>query len=185
MCAIQDGHDMDTTMGLTPLDGLVMGTRCGSIDPSTVCYLQRVGGYSVDEVDDMMNKRSGLRALSGVSSDSRDIEKGADEGNEQCKVALEIFAYRASQLFMEMVEAMEGVDTMAFSAGIGENSAPMRADLINRLSWFGVKIDPAKNELRSDEVRDISAADSTVRVLIVPTDEEYMIALDVKDLLGK
>jgi acetate kinase len=185
MCAIQDGHDMDTTMGLTPLDGLVMGTRCGSIDPSTVCYLQRVGGYTVNQVDNMMNKQSGLLALSGVSSDSRDIEKGADEGDENCKMALEIFAYRAAQEFMKMTEAMEGVDTMAFSAGIGENSARMRADIVDRLSWFGVKIDAEKNAARSSEIRDISAADSKVRVLIVPTDEEYMIALDVKELLGK
>ncbi|NLH91450.1 MAG: acetate kinase [Atopobium sp.] len=185
MCAIQDGHDMDTTMGLTPLDGLVMGTRCGSIDPSTVCYLQRVGGYTVNQVDNMMNKQSGLLALSGVSSDSRDIEKGADEGDENCKMALEIFAYRAAQEFMKMTEAMEGVDTMAFSAGIGENSARMRADIVDRLSWFGVKIDAEKNAARSSEIRDISAADSKVRVLIVPTDEEYMIALDVKELLDK
>jgi len=185
MCAIQDGHDMDTTMGLTPLDGLVMGTRCGSIDPSTVCYLQRVGGYTVNQVDNMMNKQSGLLALSGVSSDSRDIEKGADEGDENCKMALEIFAYRAAQEFMKMTEAMEGVDTMAFSAGIGENSARMRADIVDRLSWFGIKIDAEKNAARSSEIRDISAADSKVRVLIVPTDEEYMIALDVKELLGK
>ncbi len=185
MCAIQDGHDMDTTMGLTPLDGLVMGTRCGSIDPSAVCYLQRVGGYTVNQVDNMMNKQSGLLALSGVSSDSRDIEKGADEGDENCKMALEIFAYRAAQEFMKMTEAMEGVDTMAFSAGIGENSARMRADIVDRLSWFGIKIDAEKNAARSSEIRDISAADSKVRVLIVPTDEEYMIALDVKELLGK
>ncbi len=185
MCAIQDGHDMDTTMGLTPLDGLVMGTRCGSIDPSAVCYLQRVGGYTVNQVDNMMNKQSGLLALSGVSSDSRDIEKGADEGDENCKMALEIFAYRAAQEFMKMTEAMEGVDTMAFSAGIGENSARMRADIVDRLSWFGIKIDAEKNAARSSEIRDISAADSRVRVLIVPTDEEYMIALDVKELLGK
>jgi acetate kinase len=185
MCAIQDGHDMDTTMGLTPLDGLVMGTRCGSIDPSTVCYLQRVGGYTVNQVDNMMNKQSGLLALSGVSSDSRDIEKGADEGDENCKMALEIFAYRAAQEFMKMTEAMEGVDTMAFSAGIGENSARMRADIVDRLSWFGIKIDAKKNAARSNEIRDISATDSRVRVLIVPTDEEYMIALDVKELLGK
>ena len=100
LAAIKDGKDMDTTMGLTPLDGLIMGTRCGSIDPATVCYLQRVGGYSIDEVDTMMNKQSGLLALSGISSDSRDIELGADDGDRNCRMALEMFYYRTSQLVM-------------------------------------------------------------------------------------
>lgn len=184
LAAIQDGRDMDTTMGLTPLDGLIMGTRCGTIDPATVCYLQRVGGYTIDEVDTMMNKQSGLLALSGVSSDSRDIEAGIERGDEHCKIALEMFYYRTAQLFCEMAQAMHGVDTMAFSAGIGENSSVMRSGVAHELEWMGVKIDEEKNAVRSGEVRDISAPDSRVRVLIVPTNEEYMIALDVKELLG-
>ncbi len=184
LAAIQDGQDMDTTMGLTPLDGLIMGTRCGSIDPATVFYLQRVGGYSVDEVDDMMNKKSGLLALSQKSSDTRDIESGANAGDANCQMAMEMFFYKTSQLIMQMAQAMQGFDTMAFSAGVGENSAAFRAGVVDQLAWMGVKIDPAKNEERSGEVRDISAADSKVRVLVVPTDEEYMIALDVKELLG-
>jgi acetate kinase len=184
LCAIQDGHDMDTTMGLTPLDGLIMGTRCGTIDPATVCYLEREGGYTADEVDTMMNKQSGLLAVSGVSSDSRDIEEKADAGDANCKLALEMFSYRAAQLICEMAQAMEGFDTMAFSAGIGENSATNRANIVRRLGWLGVKIDDEKNSVRSDEVRDITGEGSSVRVLVVPTDEEYMIALDVKDLLG-
>jgi len=184
LAAIQDGKDMDTTMGLTPLDGLIMGTRCGTIDPATVCYLQRVGGYSVDEVDTMMNKQSGLLALSGVSSDSRDIELGADDGDRNCRMALDMFYYRTSQLAMEMAQAMHGFDTMAFSAGIGENSSTMRAGVVKELEWMGVKIDDKKNEVRSSEIRDISAPDSKVRVLVVPTNEELMIALDVEALLS-
>lgn len=171
-------------MGLTPLDGLIMGTRCGTLDPATVFYLSRVGGYSIDEIDTMMNKQSGLLALSG-HSDSRDIEDGAQAGDENCRLALDMFCYRTSQLIMEMAQSMHGFDTMAFSAGIGENSSEMRLGIAKELAWMGVKIDEEKNKVRSDEVRDISAPDSKIRVLVAPTNEEYMIALDVQELLGK
>jgi acetate kinase len=184
LSAIEDGHDMDTTMGLTPLDGLIMGTRCGTIDPATVCYLQRVGGYSVDEVDTMMNKQSGLLALSGVSSDSRDIEAGAEKGDKNCQMALEMFYYRTSQLIAEMAQSMHGFDTMVFTAGIGENSAEMRYGVAHELEWLGVKIDPEKNAVRSGDPRIISTDDSSAKVLVVPTNEELMIALDVEALLG-
>ena len=184
LSAIEDGHDMDTTMGLTPLDGLIMGTRCGTIDPATVCYLQRVVGYSVDEVDTMMNKQSGLLALSGVSSDSRDIEAGAENGDKNCQMALEMFYYRTSQLIAEMAQSMHGFDTMVFTAGIGENSAEMRYGVAHELEWLGVKIDPEKNAVRSGDPRVISTDDSSVKVLVVPTNEELMIALDVEALLG-
>ncbi len=185
LSAIQDGHDMDTTMGLTPLDGLIMGTRCGTIDPATVCYLVREGHYTIDEVDTMMNKQSGLLALSGVSSDSRDIEAGANNGDKNCQMALEMFYYRTSQLIAEMAQSMHGFDTMAFSAGIGENSATMRLGVAKQLEWLGVKIDEKANEVRSDDPRVISTPDSKVKVLVVPTNEELMIALDVEELLGK
>ena len=184
LSAIEDGRDLETTMGLTPLDGLIMGTRCGTIDPATVFYLSRVGGYSIDEIDTMMNKQSGLLALSG-HSDSRDIEDGAQAGDKNCQLALEMFYYRTSQLIMEMAQAMHGFDAMAFSAGIGENSDEMRLGVVKELEWMGVKIDEEKNKVRSGEIRDISAPDSKVRVLVVPTNEEYMIALDVQELLGK
>ena len=185
LCAIEDGKCMDTTMGLTPLDGLVMGTRCGTLDPATVFYLNRVGGYSIDEIDTMMNKKSGMLAVSAVSSDSRDIEAEAEKGNENCQMALEMFYYRTAQLTAEMVASMEGVDTMAFTAGIGENSAEMRQGVADRLAYMGVKIDPELNAIRSDDPRVISTPDSSVKVLVVPTNEEYMIALDVQELLGK
>ena len=184
LCAIQDGKCMDTTMGLTPLDGLIMGTRCGTLDPATVFYLNRVGGYSIDEIDTMMNKKSGLLAVSGVSSDSRDVIAAMEEGNEDCKVAIDLFTYRVAQLFAEMAASMEGVDTMAFTAGIGENSDYLRLAVGERLGWMGVKIDPELNKVRSDDPRVISTPDSAIKVLVVPTNEELMIALDVEALLG-
>ena len=185
LCAIEDGKCMDTTMGLTPLDGLIMGTRCGTLDPATVFYLNRVGGYSIDEIDTMMNKKSGLLAVSGVSSDSRDVIDAMEQGNDDCKVAVDMFTYRVAQLFCEMAASMEGVDTMAFTAGIGENSVYMRSAIAKRLAWMGVKIDEAANEVNSDDPRTISTPDSKIRVLVVPTNEELMIALDVEELLGK
>lgn len=184
LCAIEDGRCMDTTMGLTPLDGLVMGTRCGTVDPATVFYLNRVGGYSIDDIDTMMNKQSGMLAVSAVSSDSRDIEEGAHSGDANCQMALEMFYYRTSQLFAEMAASMEGVDTMVFTAGIGENSDEMRAGVAERLAWMGLKIDAEKNAIRSDEPRVISTPDSSITALVIPTNEEYMIALDVAELLG-
>ena len=184
LCAIEDGQCMDTTMGLTPLDGLVMGTRCGTVDPATVFYLNRVANMSIDEIDTMMNKQSGLLAVSAKSSDSRDITVAAAEGDVKCAMALEMFYYRTSQLFAEMAASMEGVDTMAFTAGIGENSAEMRQGVADRLAWMGVKIDPELNAIRSDDPRVISTPDSKIRVLVVPTNEELMIALDVEALLG-
>lgn len=184
LCAIEDGKCMDTTMGLTPLDGLIMGTRCGTVDPATVFYLNRVAGMSIDEIDTMMNKQSGLLAVSAKSSDSRDIEEGANAGDANCQMAMDMFYYRTSQLFAEMAASMEGVDTMAFTAGIGENSVTMRAGVAERLAWMGVKIDPELNKIRSDDPHVISTPDSAITVLVVPTNEELMIALDVEELLG-
>ena len=184
LCAIEDGQCKDTTMGLTPLDGLVMGTRTGTIDPATVFYLSRVGGYSIDEIDTMMNKQSGLLAVSGVSSDSRDICEGAANGDANCQMALDMFYYRTALLFAEMACAMQGVDTMVFTAGIGENSDEMRMGVATRLEWMGLKVDPELNKIRSDDPRVISTPDSAIRCLVVPTNEEYMIALDVEELLS-
>lgn len=184
LCAIEDGSCMDTTMGLTPLDGLIMGTRCGTIDPATVFYLVREGHYTIDQIDTMMNKESGVLAITGGKSDMRDVEDGALAGDERCKLAIDMWSYRVASQFATMVQAMGGVDTIAFTAGVGENSDVMRAEVIKRLSWMGIKIDADKNAVRSDDVREISTSDSKAGVLVVPTDEEFMIALDVKHLLG-
>ncbi len=183
LCAIEDGVCMDTTMGLTPLDGLMMGTRCGSIDPATVCYLQREGGYTYDEVDEMMNKKSGLLAVSGVSNDARDIRTRASEGDEDCLFAFDMFAYKAMQQAGSMIASMAGVDTITFTAGIGENDWTIRQAFCECFEWLGVRVDKEKNKAAvgcGPQV--ISAAGSAVTVMVLPTDEEYMIALDVKRL---
>ncbi|VWM01919.1 Acetate kinase [Collinsella sp. AK_207A] len=183
LCAIEDGVCRDTTMGLTPLDGLMMGTRCGSIDPATVCYLQREGGYTYDEVDEMMNKRSGLLAVSQISSDARDIRAGADEGDENCLLAFDMYAYKAMQQASAMIASMAGVDTITFTAGIGENDWTIRRAFCHCFEWLGVRVDDVRNQHavgRGPQV--ISAAGSSVTVMVIPTDEEYMIAKDVERL---
>ena len=183
LCAIEDGKCMDTTMGLTPLDGVMMGTRCGSIDPATVCYLQREGGYSYQEVDDMMNKQSGLLAISGISNDARDIRTRASEGDEHCLLAFDMFAYKAMQQAGSMIASMAGVDTITFTAGIGENDWSIRKAFCDCFEWLGVRIDNNKNrEAVGNGPQVISAAGSAVTVMVIPTDEEYMIAHDVERL---
>ena len=132
----------------------------------------------------MMNKQSGLLAVSGVSSDSRDVLAGASKGDENCEMAAEMFSYRAGQLFAEMAASMGGVDTMAFTAGIGENSVEMRRRVADKLAWLGVELDPELNAVRSDDPRVISTPNSKITCLVVPTNEELMIALDVEALLG-
>ena len=183
LCAIEDGKCMDTTMGLTPLDGVMMGTRCGSIDPATVCYLQREGGYSYQEVDDMMNKQSGLLAISGISNDARDIRTRASDGDERCLLAFDMFAYKAMQQAGSMIASMAGVDTITFTAGIGENDWSIRKAFCDCFEWLGVRIDNNKNrEAVGNGPQVISAAGSAVTVMVIPTDEEYMIAHDVERL---
>ena len=183
LCAIEDGKCMDTTMGLTPLDGVMMGTRCGSIDPATVCYLQREGGYSYQEVDDMMNKQSGLLAISGISNDARDIRTRASEGDERCLLAFDMFAYKAMQQAGSMIASMAGVDTITFTAGIGENDWSIRKAFCDCFEWLGVRIDNNKNrEAVGNGPQVISAAGSAVTIMVIPTDEEYMIAHDVERL---
>ena len=183
LAAIEDGVCRDTTMGLTPLDGLMMGTRCGSIDPATVCYLQREGGYSYQEVDDMMNKQSGLLAISGISNDARDIRTRASEGDERCLLAFDMFAYKAMQQAGSMIASMAGVDTITFTAGIGENDWSIRKAFCDCFEWLGVRIDNNKNrEAVGNGPQVISAAGSAVTVMVIPTDEEYMIAQDTETL---
>ena len=183
LCAIEDGVCRDTTMGLTPLDGLMMGTRCGSIDPATVCYLQREGGYTYDEVDEMMNKKSGLLAVSGISSDARDIREGANHGDENCLLAFDMYAYKAMLQAASMIASMAGVDTITFTAGIGENDWTIRQAFCECFDWLGVRVDRERNQNAvGNGAQVISAAGSPVTVMVIPTDEEYMIALDVKRL---
>jgi len=182
--AIKGGKSMDTSMGFTPLDGLPMGTRCGAIDPSIVEYLMESRHMSAEEVNEVMNKKSGVLGISGVSSDFRDLDKAAAEGNERARLAIDLFCYKVTKRIGSAAAGMGGIDAVLFTAGVGENSAALRAKIVEDLDFMGIKIDPAKNNVRGKET-DISAADATVRTLIVPTNEELVIAMDTQSIVNK
>ena len=184
LCAIKDGHAIDTTMGFTPLDGLVMGTRCGSIDPAAVTFVLENSDYTAREIDTIMNKKSGLLAVSGLTNDIRDIIDAAEGGNDRAQLALDMFCYSARKYLGAYWAAMGGIDTVVFTAGAGQNSPLIRSMTLAGLEDQGFVIDPAKNNERHKEPWSIAAADSKVNILVVPAGEEYMIALDVKRLLG-
>lgn len=170
--AVSRGRSVDTTMGFTPLDGLLMGTRSGDLDPGVVLHLLR-SGRTVDQVDDMLNKRSGLLGLSGVSNDMRDVRRAASDGNQRAREALAVFAYRIRKTVGAFAAAMGGLDGIVFTGGIGENDAATRQESLGGLEWLGIRIDERAN--RAGEAV-ISAPGSEVAVLVVPTDEERMIA---------
>ncbi len=182
VCAIDGGKSVETSMGFTPLDGLPMGTRCGAIDVSIIDYLMQTHHLSIDEVMDILNKKSGVLGVSGVSSDFRDIEAAAAQGNERAKLAIDMFCYKTTKRIASASAAMGGIDAVVFTAGIGENSAELRAQIVENLGFMGIKIDPAKNNVRGVET-DISAADATVRTLLIPTNEELVIAQDTARLV--
>ncbi len=180
--AVDHGKCVDTSMGLTPLAGICMGTRCGDIDPAIVPFLMTNENLSPDDIDVLMNKKSGVEGLSGVSSDFRDLEKASREGNERATLALEMFEYQARKIIGSYAAAMGGVDVIAFTAGIGENTDYIRAAACEGLEFMGVKIDPKKNNgVRSEAV--ISADDSKVTVAIIPTNEELAIAQETEELV--
>ena len=183
LSAVKDGKCQDTSMGLTPLAGVPMGTRSGDIDPAVVQFVMNKYGMSADECLNMLNKKSGVLALSGVSSDFRDIENGAEEGNENCALALDKFAYEVRKYIGSYSAALGGLDCLVFTAGVGENSASMRARICEGLEFLGVKLDPEKNNTRGKEAI-ISADDSKVTVWVIPTNEELMIAQDTAALVN-
>lgn len=177
--AVKNGQSVDTSMGFTPLAGVTMGTRSGDVDPAVLQYLMNKLNIGIDEMLDILNKKSGLLGLTGISSDMRDLEDNMD--NEDVKIALDIFADRIRKYIGSYVTTMNGVDAIVFTAGIGENDANARANVINGMTWFGCEIDPEKNNVRGEE-KVISTDDSKVKVLLVPTDEELVIARDVESL---
>ena len=182
LAAIYDGKCQDTSMGLSPLCGVPMGTRVGDIDNTVLQYICKNYNKTVDEVMTILNKKSGVLALSGgVSSDFRDLEAGAAEGNEKCQLALEKFAYEVKKYIGAYAAALGGVDVLVFTAGVGENGVLMRSMICEGLEFLGVKLDAEKNKLRGDE-RIISAEDSKVTVWVIPTNEELMIAQDTAEL---
>ena len=182
ICAIDSGKCVDTSMGFTPLAGVVMGTRSGDIDVSMVPYVMEKEGLSAGEVVNALNKKSGFLGVSGVSSDSRDIEDGIKEGNERCKLAEDLFVNSVVKYIAQYYVELGGCDVITFTAGIGENSAATRAEILNKLDVLGVKVDNKANDVRG-ELRKISAEDSSILSYLVPTDEELMIAMDTKDLI--
>ncbi|MFW6264593.1 MAG: acetate/propionate family kinase [Bacillota bacterium] len=182
IAAIDRGKSVDTSMGLTPLEGLVMGTRCGDIDPAIIPFLMDKEDLSIEEVDNIMNKKSGLYGVSGISSDSRDVTAGAEEGNERAQSALEIFKYRIIKYIGAYMTAMSGVDAIVFTAGIGENQQDLREDIVESLSFLNVYLDEKANGIRKKEV-EISTSDSMIKLFVIPTNEELMIARETKSLL--
>lgn len=182
LCAVDGGKAVDTTMGFTPLAGLVMGTRCGDIDPSIIPFLMKELNLSVDEINDLINKKSGVFGVSGVSSDFRDIENAAKEGNKRAELAINLFDYRVRTSIGSYVAALNGVDAIVFTAGLGENSGVNRAKICEGLTYLGIKIDAEKNSQRGEAI-EISTSDSKVKVFVIPTDEELMIARDTKNIV--
>lgn len=183
IAAVKDGKCIDTSMGLTPLAGFEMGTRCGDIDPAIVPYLMKKENLTPDEIDTIMNKKSGLLGITGISSDFRDAEAAMNEGNERAKLGLDMFRYQIAKYIGSYVIALGGCDAIVFTAGIGENNAGHRAAICEYLECLGVKIDPEKNKLRGDV--DFTGEGSTMKTFIIPTDEELMIAQDTMELLSK
>ncbi|HHW66787.1 MAG: acetate kinase [Epulopiscium sp.] len=184
VCAVKNGKSVDTSMGFTPLAGLVMGTRCGDIDPAIVTYLQDKENLSAQEVDNLLNKKSGVLGLSGISSDFRDIEDAVKEGNEKAAVTMDVFNYIVAKYVGAYAAAMNGLDAIVFTAGLGENNHEVRRDVCKYLEFLGVKIDEEKNQCRGVE-RDFSAEGAKIRTLVIPTNEELMIARETKNLLKK
>ncbi|HEY1192972.1 acetate kinase [Flavobacterium sp.] len=182
MAAVKDGKCIDTSMGFSPSNGLIMGTRAGDIDQSVVFYMIKNLGYTPDEVNAVLLKQSGMLGLTGYS-DLRDIEAEAEKGNKDCKLALQMNAYRIRKTIGAYAAALNGLNAIVFTAGIGENSSFMRNLICTDMDYFGIEIDAEKNQIRSKELREINSENSIVKVLVVPTDEEYEIANQVYQLL--
>lgn len=183
ICAINGGKSIDTSMGFTPLVGLPMGTRCGQMDMGAVQFIMNKYDITIDQMLDILNKKSGVLGVSGVSSDFRDLDNAAEQGNTRAALALDIFNYWVAKTVGGYVAAMNGVDAIIFTAGVGENSKSTRADICEYLGYLGCAVDPEQNSKRGEDVV-ISTADSKVKLLVVPTNEELLIARDTKGIVG-
>ena len=182
ICAIKNGKSVETSMGFTPLQGLAMGTRSGTIDPEVITFLMEKEKMSVKDIKDFLNKKSGVLGVSGVSSDFRDLEAAADTGNERAQLAIDIFCYRVKRFIGDYAAVMGGVDAVIFTAGIGENNGLVREKVVENLEFMGIKIDKEKNLERGKEI-DISIPDAAVRTLVIPTNEELAIARETLRLV--
>lgn len=183
ICAIDGGKCVDTSMGFTPLVGLPMGTRCGDLDAGVIQFIMNKYGISIDEMLNILNKKSGVLGVSGVSSDFRDLDAAAAEGNDRAQLALDMFHYWVAKVVGSYVAAMNGVDAIIFTAGVGENSKSSRAAIAEYFGYLGVKIDPVANSKRGENIM-ISTPDSKVKVFVIPTNEELVIARDTKAICG-
>lgn len=184
LAAIKGGRSIDTTMGFTPLAGMLMGTRCGDIDPAIVCTVMDKHHLSAQEMDTLMNKKSGVLGISGVSSDFRDLGEAAAAGNERARLALDMFHYQVRKLIGALAAAMGGVDVITFTAGVGENGIEDRAAICEGLEYLGAELDAERNNVRGKDAL-ISTDDSACKVYVIPTNEEIMIARDTKDIVSR
>lgn len=181
--AIREGQSVDTSMGMTPLEGLMMGTRSGDLDPAIVPYVMNKEELTVNEVNSMLNKHSGLLAISGISSDMREITEGMENGDASSKLAFDMYEYRLRKYIGSYAAALNGVDVIAFTAGVGENSVVLRKKVCENLTYLGVELDEELNAVRSGEPRRISSVNSKVEVLVIPTNEELVIARDTNRIV--
>ncbi|TDD95917.1 acetate/propionate family kinase [Flavobacterium cellulosilyticum] len=182
MTAVKNGKSIDTSLGFAPMNGLIMGTRSGDVDQSVIFYLVKTLGYSIDAVNTMLQKQSGMLGLTGFS-DLREIEANAANGNAECQLALAMNAYRIKKFIGSYSAAMNGLDAIIFTAGIGENSSNMRKLVCEDMDYFGLELDHTKNEIRSKEIREINTPNSKTKILVIPTNEELEIAHQVYELL--
>ena len=182
ICAVENGKSIDTSMGFTPLEGLAMGTRCGDLDPAILPFIMDKENLSTEEINTLINKKSGVLGISGVSSDFRDIEEARDQGNKRAKLALDIFEKRVRGYIGSYMTELDHVDAIVFTAGVGENSIEMRESIVAGLKSLGIKLDPERNNVRGED-KLISSDDSAIKVFVIPTNEELMIARDTKELV--
>ena len=181
--AVEGGKAVDTSMGFTPQEGILMGTRSGSIDPTIIPYLMKTEGMNADEVEDLLNRRSGLLGVSGISNDARNVTEAAEAGNDRARLALDILVHGIKKHIGGYVAVMNGIDALVFTAGIGENQIDLRREILSSFGYLGLKVDEQANDCRGKE-REITTADSAVRAFVIPTDEELVIARDTKALVG-
>ena len=182
LCAVLNGKSVDTSMGFTPVSGIMMCARAGDLDPSIATFIMKKEGIATDEVENILNKESGVLGISGVSPDFRDIEKEAEAGNKRAQLAKESYCYNVAQYIAKYAVSLNGIDAIAFTAGIGENQINIRKRICEYLEWLGVKIDDEANNTRGEE-KEISTSDSKVKVWVVPTNEELVIARDTKQIV--
>lgn len=182
MCAVNRGKSVETSMGMTPLEGVIMGTRSGNVDPACLQFIMNHEGLTIDQMLDILNKKSGFLGVSGLSSDMRDVEIAAEKGNEQAKIALDLLTFGIKKYIGSYAAVMGGVDAIVFTAGIGENAIELRRDVMLGMEFLGAEIDLEKNKVRGKEC-DVSKDDSKVRILVIPTNEELVIARDTLELV--